>query len=180
MTIALHDYLTKSVGITECRILGVDIDPTLIERACDKNSLENITFKCLDIMSENSNSQNALIQFLEGENCNRFDIVFCFSITMWIHLNHGDDGLKRFLKKVSDLSNFLVIEPQPWKCYKTAVKRFKLGKSEFSKFKELQIREKVEEEIEAFILQHCGLEKVKESDRTDWGRKLIFFKRIDK
>lgn len=155
-------------------VLGVDIDPVLIQRACEKQLPGSLTFKCLDIMSD---TEDIFTDFLEPHNRTRFDIVFCFSITMWIHLNHGDDGLRKFLAKVASLSGFLVIEPQPWKCYKTAVKRLKLGKAEFPKFKELHLRNNVESDIEAFIVEKCGLEKVGESGLTKWGRKLLFFKR---
>lgn len=175
MTVALHHFFKKVHNSLEYQILGVDIDPTLIKRACENCNLNNIEFKCCDIMAPLQN--DPVQEFLMTENINTFDVVFCFSITMWIHLNHGDDGLKLFLKKVSRLGNFLVIEPQPWKCYRTAVKRLKLGKSEFLKFKELKIRQNVEQEIESFITNQCGLLKIRESERTQWGRKLLFFER---
>lgn len=175
MTVALHHFLKNVHNSLEYQILGVDIDPILIKRACENWHLNNIQFKCCDIMAPPQN--DPIQEFLIAENINAFDVVFCFSITMWIHLNHGDDGLKLFLEKVSRLGNFLVIEPQPWKCYRTAVKRLKLGKSEFLRFKELKIRQNVEEEIESFIINHCGLLKIRESERTQWGRKLLFFER---
>ncbi|ERL89148.1 probable RNA methyltransferase CG11342 [Dendroctonus ponderosae] len=173
LTVALKDFLTNVVD-TPISILGVDVDPVLIRRACEKQSPRNLTFKCLDIMSDTG---DIFTDFLKPRNRTRFDIVFCFSITMWIHLNHGDDGLRKFLAKVASLSDFLVIEPQPWKCYRTAVKRLKLGKAEFPNFKALQLRNNVESEIETFIVDKCGLEKVGESGLTKWGRKLLFFKR---
>jgi hypothetical protein len=37
---------------------------------------------------------------------------------MWIHLNHGDDGLWAFLEQVSSMTDHLIVEPQPWKCYR--------------------------------------------------------------
>lgn len=179
LTWALHTFLTNTIGITECNILGIDIDPTLIERACEQNEIDSCTFKCFNIMDGNGTHHDIISDYLSLYNSSKFDIVCCFSITMWIHLNHGDDGLKIFLKKVSELSNFLVIEPQPWKCYKTAVKRLKSSDSHFPKYKELKIRQNIEEEIENFILEHCGLVKVKESIRTEWDRKLLFFRRIE-
>lgn len=176
LTTALYNFFTSVIKMPECNILGIDIDPTLIKRACEKNSIENCSFICCDIMNENS-QENILMNYLNPENSTRFDMVFCFSITMWIHLNHGDNGLKTFLKKVSDLADILVIEPQPWKCYKSAVKRLRSTNSECTKFKELKIRQNIECEIEAFILEHCGLEKITESVRTEWDRKLLFFRR---
>jgi Bicoid-interacting protein 3 (Bin3) len=46
----------------------------------------------------------------------RFDLVIGLSLTMWIHLRQGDDGLFDFLSSVASLTDRLVIEPQPWKC----------------------------------------------------------------
>ncbi|XP_066142126.1 probable RNA methyltransferase CG11342 [Euwallacea fornicatus] len=176
LTIALYDFLNQNESSKKCNILGIDIDSTLIQRANEKNHSDNIVFKCIDIMADQA-PNDIIKEFLKSKKKTVFNIVFCFSITMWIHLNHGDEGLRRFLKKITYISNFLIIEPQPWKCYKTAVKRFKLGKSEFPKFQELKIRQKVEEEIENFIVEECDFDKVEESCRTEWGRKLLFFRR---
>lgn len=35
----------------------------------------------------------------------KYDTVLCFSTIMWIHLNFGDDGVKRLFKKVSNNLN---------------------------------------------------------------------------
>lgn len=158
-------------------IVGIDIDPVLIQRAQEQNKYENgIIFKCLDFMSdERTNVLHKYIEKCSGQ----FDVVFCFSVTMWIHLNHGDDGLNRFLKDVSEISRMIVIEPQPWKCYKSAVKRLKRCQLTFPRFQELTIRENVEQHIELFLTS-CDFQKIQESVETKWGRKLLFFTRCDK
>ena len=46
-----------------------------------------------------------------------FDLVMCFSVTMWIHLNRGDEGLEEFVKFCCGASRNVLVEPQPWKCY---------------------------------------------------------------
>ena len=62
----------------------------------------------------------------DSSNINRnFNIISLFSITMWIHLNYGDDGLIDCLfRSIALLHNkgSLIVEPQPWKCYKNADK----------------------------------------------------------
>ncbi|KAI6045978.1 Bicoid-interacting protein 3-domain-containing protein [Pisolithus marmoratus] len=53
----------------------------------------------------------------------RYDIVIALSITKWIHLNYGDDGIRRFFRKVHGSLNaggFFVLEPQTWETYAKA------------------------------------------------------------
>lgn len=54
-----------------------------------------------------------------------YDFVLALSITKWIHLNHGDDGLKRFFKKIFlnlKPGGCLLLEPQSWSSYKKKAK----------------------------------------------------------
>ena len=42
------------------------------------------------------------------------------SVTKWIHLFHGDEGLQLVFKKLFELlasGGHLILEPQPWKSY---------------------------------------------------------------
>ena len=46
-----------------------------------------------------------------------------FSITKWIHLNEGDDGLTQFFQRVYEVlrpGGALVLEPQEWDSYAKA------------------------------------------------------------
>lgn len=112
---------------------------------------KSITFKCLDIMD--NLQKNEISTYLETKFIEHFSITFCFSVTMWIHSNHGDDGLKCFLKYISSISKILVVEPQPWICYKTEVKRMKKQNFSFPCFHECKIQHDVENEIERYILE---------------------------
>ena len=47
----------------------------------------------------------------------KFDLISIFSTTMWIHIHSGDDGLKEFLKRTCEMTNAILIEPQPSKWY---------------------------------------------------------------
>ena len=43
--------------------------------------------------------------------------LIVYSVTMWVHLNHGDTGLARFLSLLAARARWVLLEPQPWKCY---------------------------------------------------------------
>lgn len=123
-------------------MLGIDCDRTLIKKAWNHLSLEFslhkpytkepyfplscpltlgsiphpqvAKFKCLDICADT----------LEGN----FDVVLCLSVTKWIHLDYGDEGIKNLFGKVFQCLNVggvFILEPQLFKSYK------KKSKSEF-------------------------------------------------
>ena len=107
-----------------------------------------------------------------------FDLICCYSITMWIHLNHGDSGLRRFLTILASLTTNLLIEPQPWQCYKNARERWRRsGKDDPPHMKELKWRDKVEEEIRRFIEEDCGMVLRTTLGTTKWKRQLLWFQR---
>lgn len=105
-------------------VLGVDIDKELIDRANVKSvevaDGDTVQFRHADVSAKSFD--DAIHSFLElakrSPSQRPFDLVTCFSVTMWIHLNHGDDGLWKFLDRVSDMTEHLIVEPQPWKCYR--------------------------------------------------------------
>lgn len=50
----------------------------------------------------------------------KYDTILCLSVTKWIHLNWGDDGLITLFANIWKLlrsGGVLVLEPQPWKSY---------------------------------------------------------------
>jgi len=70
-------------------MLGVDIDPELIERAKAKVLDPIVQFLVADVMSPYG--RTLITEYLDSLSVCCFDLVSCFSITMWIHINHGDD-----------------------------------------------------------------------------------------
>ncbi|KAH8346072.1 hypothetical protein KR067_001130 [Drosophila pandora] len=170
----LHKYLEECLQ-RPVRILGVDIDARLIQRATDVNELpETINYSCVDVLDKTAFGQ--VTQYLEQYNRQKFDAVCCYSITMWIHLNHHDEGLQLFLRKMSCLAELLVIEPQPWKCYQTAERRLKRTGEVFPLFLELKWRSDVEKQIEKYCEETLNRRKIFESTPTKWQRRICFYR----
>lgn len=94
LTQILYTYLTTHTG-KNVHILAVDIDTHLIERCIQHNRhKDNIKYQCLNFLECEKDNFN---EYLKDFNRTRFDAIFSLSLTMWIHLNNGDDGLKVFL-----------------------------------------------------------------------------------
>ncbi|XP_075992334.1 putative RNA methyltransferase CG11342 [Anticarsia gemmatalis] len=172
LTNAVYDYLKSSYTNCEIHILGVDIDSTLIERAKESNQNPNITFHTCNIMD---NDDRSLIQqFMDKFETQSFDITFCFSVTMWIHLNNGDEGLLDFLKYIRAISRTIIIEPQPWKCYRNAQRRIKKSGHSFDLYRSLKLKSNIVDVIENTLSadSHC---KIYESPSSSWDRKIQSF-----
>uniref|UniRef100_A0A1B6JAT7 RNA methyltransferase n=1 Tax=Homalodisca liturata TaxID=320908 RepID=A0A1B6JAT7_9HEMI len=180
LTQELQKHVTKNLqtneGDVSCYVLAVDLDKDLIARAADSNQNEKISFSCVNVLTEDF--QILCDIFLEQHKQKTFDIVFCFSVTMWIHINYGDEGLKLFLLRLSEITDLLMIEPQPWKCYGRAVRRMKRTSSEpYAEFSNLKIRKDVEFFIDSFLVKECNYVRVCQSAPTTWGRQVNFYKK---
>ncbi|XP_006974489.1 RNA 5'-monophosphate methyltransferase [Peromyscus maniculatus bairdii] len=173
----LHDGETCLGASRELRLLCCDIDPVLVERAEKECPFPDaLTFITLDIMDQR-NRKVPLSSFLSQFGRSVFDIVFCMSVTMWIHLNHGDHGLWEFLAHLSSLCQYLLVEPQPWKCYRAAARRLrKLGLHHFDHFRSLTIRGDMASQIVRILTQDHAMELVRCFGNTSWDRSLLLFR----
>ncbi|KAM7302311.1 pre-miRNA 5'-monophosphate methyltransferase [Ixodes scapularis] len=110
LTTQLYRMLTAS-GSGYVKVLAIDIDESLIQCAEKSNPFpDSIEYMCLDIMADTSGQ--AIADYLARYGHKTFDITFCFSVTMWIHLNHGDEGLKSFLVSVCANTRKINLRPQ--------------------------------------------------------------------
>lgn len=174
LTAEVQQFISK-YSKKDCSVLGIDIDQILINRAIEKHRCNRLEFTKLDFV--NVKERDAILgKYLKSLGCSKFNVIFCFSITMWIHLNNGDDGVRTFLKDVCNIGEIIIVEPQTWKSYKTAVKRLKLTNNIFPLFNTLRIRNNVEEEIENTLNLYSN--KLLETDKTKWNRKLLIYTNI--
>ena len=99
---------------TKVHFQGVDIDPVLIERASDKcKSIKND--KVTGDFQVGNICENLDKILLDDDSV---DMTSLFSTTMWIHVQAGDEGLRKVLEQICrKTKQFLVIEPQPSKWY---------------------------------------------------------------
>lgn len=180
LTQSLYMYLSSMLPNRRILILGIDIDAILIKRAQEANQRQqNVSFECVNVMEVNGDQM--IQQYLQKYQRTRFDVVCCFSITMWIHLNNGDDGLRHFLDMITRASRLIIIEPQPWKCYRTAVRRMKRAKVDdvFPLFASLTMRTNVDNDIKQYMIDAKRLQMVFESDQTKWKRTIYIFRQQD-
>ena len=117
----LTSALFHSFGTADVRMLGVDLDQQLVDRAVQNFTVEDrLQFQHLDIMSDNFQQEAA--EYLSRYNKTKFDLVTVFSVTMWVHLNLGDRGLEELVRRLVAVAACVLVEPQPWKCYQTAAR----------------------------------------------------------
>ncbi|XP_018527416.1 pre-miRNA 5'-monophosphate methyltransferase [Lates calcarifer] len=156
-------------------LLGFDLDKALIQRAQQTNPLpSSISFIPLDITTDADRLQD----YLNQHGCSRFHLCLCLAVTMWVHLNHGDSGLLQLLSRLASISQYLLLEAQPWKCYRSAARRLrKLGRSDFDHFKTLKIRGDIAEHARMHLERDCGMELMQSFGSTTWDRKLLLFRR---
>ena len=105
----------------------------------------NIELRITDWVSEGEDSSKD-VGNKEGEGAassssslspatQQYDVILGFSITKWIHLQHGDDGLKKFFKKVYRSlapEGIFLMEPQAHSTYKKRSKITKVKKKKKS------------------------------------------------
>ena len=100
---------------------------------------------------------------------------------MWVHLHHGDAGLRSMLHKLAKLCRRLLVEPQPWKCYKTAERRAKrAGEEPFPAMKDLKMRGPGVEQGVLDLCKEAGMEVEEEYGETKWSRRVVLLKRKEK
>ncbi|CAL4060439.1 unnamed protein product, partial [Meganyctiphanes norvegica] len=176
-----HITLTVARDYNPKRVVGIDIDKKLINIA-QKNikhymrqgGVEEVNFpksmRALygplkpPVMTDGSRSFPYNIKFvhanyvLESDELletvrPEFDIILCLSISKWVHLNFGDDGLKRFFRRAyANLKpgGKFILEPQAWSSYS---KKKKATPRIFENYKKIRL---FPDKFKDFLLQDVG------------------------
>jgi len=140
-------------------------------RVCNLCDADDHTSKCEAFLTEDeedknddTNANTTTKTITEGgvaTQRKRFDLTTIFSTTMWIHIHSGDDGLVAFLERTCRMTDLLVVEPQPSKCYRSVnVRLRKMNRPGVDASSErLTMRINIEEEVHRVIVG-CGFKRV--------------------
>ena len=122
LTDAFRLALLERGGATAVHAVGVDIDAGLIARGAQR--FPDCTLIAEDVAAAADDGASPTLR-------ESFDLVTCFGVTMWVHLNYGDEGLQRLLDRLAAATaadhGRLVLEPQLWKSYKNARRRLRVA-----------------------------------------------------
>lgn len=100
-----------------------------------------------DLFPSNLSFQQRSIFDMDISVGSRYDTILCLSVSKWIHLYHGDDGLVRFFQIMFDLlkqGGILILEYQPWKSYE---KRKNVSQESMDNFATIQILPRLFEDV---------------------------------
>lgn len=105
-------HLTRAIAAKfgAGRMLGIDVDASLVSRAAELQggAGDGVSFLCEDALD---------CELPDGS----FDTVSCFSVSKWVHLHYGDDGVRDLFRTVRRLlrpGGLFVLEAQPWRSYR--------------------------------------------------------------
>jgi SAM-dependent methyltransferase len=155
-----------------CLIIGIDIDSQLISKAQEKYSMITdaifLTGDCL--------LPNMLSDLMNFHQIDKFSLVSAFSITMWVHMNHGDHGLNSFFQMMYEITQGgILIEPQKWISYRKAIQRCRRMKiAVLPHYQGLAIRD-IESYAEEYFVKNHQMELAWRISCEEWGREALLF-----
>lgn len=111
-----HSKSSKAKGVQ--RVNGTEPAETCSSNqrnlGMGNNSVERKLFDVVSFQCEN------FVSSWRALPLKHYDTIVCLSVTKWVHLNWGDEGLISLFAKIWRLlepGGILVLEPQPWESY---------------------------------------------------------------
>ncbi|KAI9118988.1 hypothetical protein K1719_009663 [Acacia pycnantha] len=102
-------------NIEQCVTVSSNEQPKEVSREPSSSMEDRNLFDIVSFQTDNIVSHHSLE--------NRYDTILCMSVTKWIQLNWGDDGLLTLFAKTWKMlrpGGVFVLEPQPWKSYENS------------------------------------------------------------
>ncbi|XP_053677543.1 probable RNA methyltransferase CG11342 [Anopheles nili] len=182
-TAKVRQILTEVTKVGNVRAVGLDLDHKLCERA--KRGFPNMEFICGNVMNiaqcDQPGTEDLIKLCLTRMGIQRFDVICCFSVLMYVHLNGGDMGLRKVLDYICANGIFLILELQAWQKYRDHVRRLKRATGQsYPQYAELKWkggRGMLEKYVKTYI-QSKGFKILGEStEKNEFNRQLIFFEK---
>ncbi|KAI9264229.1 Bicoid-interacting protein 3-domain-containing protein [Phascolomyces articulosus] len=107
---------------------------------------------------------------LKGQE-NKYDTVLALSITKWIHIHHGDKGMKDFFKRIYQVlkpGGILILEPQVYETYERRAKKNDTMKSIFDQIQFLP------DQFHDYLMQQVGFKEFKDLESKETTAKRGF------
>ncbi|MED6137921.1 hypothetical protein PIB30_069526 [Stylosanthes scabra] len=110
----------------------------------------------------------------------QYDTILCLSVTKWIHLNWGDEGLIKLFAEIWNLlrpGGVLLLEPQPWKSYES---NRLVSETTAANYRSIKIRPADFQEI---LLDRIGFRTVEHvnkdmtDSKTGFNRPILAFRK---
>ncbi|EGD72615.1 hypothetical protein PTSG_04351 [Salpingoeca rosetta] len=194
LTVELQRLLASQTK-RQVHCFGCDVDPRLVETArasflsgnsariqqqggkVEADAPRSLEFGVLDVSEHDALAVEAE-RFLRARGRDRFSLVCLFSVTMWIHVNVGDDKFMRTLSTLCNLTDALLVEPQRSPSYKTCRRRLRRGKGEQPPYIDrLALRGAKLFPAIKLQIEGAGFALVAELGTTTWKRPLWLFVR---
>lgn len=127
-------------------LLGKRAQASQSQMDTEKDYPHNVSFEIANVLDLDEKREKS-----------KYDTVVCFSLTKWIHLNYGDEGVKKMFRKFKTAlakGGLLILEVQKFKSYAKKVK-------EYPRFKEIFPTIALQpEDFESYLVKELGFKKL--------------------
>ena len=173
LTVELLRLVQAELPGVRCVAYGLDFDSALVEVAKSRHQHNpHVDFFVFDVMTENNMDKFLMARGLVG----RVSLVACLRVSMWVHLNYGNEGLTRLLSLLGGATSCaLALDPQKLSYYKKACSRnAKLGKPPFPyALEDLSVSDDLPTWCLRYFREEYQLTTLLHKDISKWGGTLL-------